>query len=430
MALGEQVIVGNGYHAQHREASAHAQRPEAHATSGMGFRFVRYFLLIILCVVGSMVALIGLLGWHLGMEITVEGQGRVQPSARCEVKAQRAGLIQTVHVQHGQAVEQGDLMLTLDDADLRTELAQLEQERAMNQSRREALTVELQRERAVLETEIERAEVAHQTAQLQLDQIRKEYQIYHKYLPFRLDGSARPPVDTLIPVRLHQMRVAGAKVEIERAKRRLVALDNRKQELKTMAQMDEKLRVSYRLLKTQLAQMQIRASVSGTVLTRDLEKRVGDRILAGEAVIELAALDGWQARVMIQEVDIPKVKAGQRVRLYVNAFPHMEYKVFEGEVTDVPRKPEAALPLGAGLLPSGGAGATYPVTMRVIDPHVSDGKSVYSLAYGMGVDAKIVTERGPIVNLLWRKFLKTVGKIGRPEIYRLEEQPENVQARN
>ena len=43
----------------------------------------------------------------------------------------------------------------------------------MNQSRREALTVELQRERAVLETEIERAEVAHQTAQLQLDQIRK-----------------------------------------------------------------------------------------------------------------------------------------------------------------------------------------------------------------------------------------------------------------
>ena len=430
MALGEQVIVGNGYHTQHREASAHAQSPEAHATSGMGFRFVRYFLIIILCVVGSMVALIGLLGWHLGMEITVEGRGRVQPSARCEAKAQRAGLIQTVHVQHGQAVEQGDLMLTLDDADLRTELAQLEQERAMNQSRREALTVELQRERAVLETEIERAEVAHQTAQLQLDQIRKEYQIYHKYLPFRIDGSARPPVDTLIPVRLQQMRVAGAKVEIERAKRRLTALDNRKQELKTMAQMDEKLRVSHRLLKTQLEQMQIRASVSGTVLTRDLEKRVGDRILAGEAVIELAALDGWQARVMIREVDIPKVKAGQRVRLYVNAFPHMEYKVFEGEVTDVPRKPEAATPLGAGLLPSGGADATYPVTMRVIDPHVSDGKSVYSLAYGMGVDAKIVTERGPIVNLLWRKFLKTVGKIGRPEIYRLEEQRENVQARN
>ena len=53
----------------------------------------------------------------------------------------------------------------------------------------------------------------------------------------------------MIPVRLHQMRVAGAKVEIERAKRRLTALDNRKQELKTMAQMDEKLRVSYRLLK-------------------------------------------------------------------------------------------------------------------------------------------------------------------------------------
>ena len=98
----------------------------------------------------------------------------------------------------------------------------------------------------------------------------------------------------------------GIKKEMERAKRRLTALDNRKQELKTMAQMDEKLQVRSRLLKTQLTQMRIRASVSGVALTHDLE---------------LAALDGWQARVMVQEVDIPKVKAGQKVRVYVNAFP-------------------------------------------------------------------------------------------------------------
>ena len=61
----------------------------------------------------------------------------------------------------------------------------------------------------------------------------------------------------------------GRKKEMERAKRRLTALDNRKQELKTMAQMDEKLQVRSRLLKTQLAQMRIRASVSGIALTHD-----------------------------------------------------------------------------------------------------------------------------------------------------------------
>lgn len=426
MAHSEQVVKFNGY-PQKDVSFENIKAQEALSTSGIGFRFVRYFLLTILCVMGSMAALIGLLGWHLGMEITVAGQGRLQPTARYEVKAQRSGLIQTVHVQHGQEIEQGDLMLTLDDTDLCTELEQLEHELAMNQGRRVALVAELQRERAVLETEITRAEVAYDTAKLQLEQVRQEYQIYRKYAPYREDGSMRPPVDTLIPIRVHQTRVQQSEVEIERAKRRLAALDNRKQEHEMLKQTYEKLRVSHRLVKTRIEQMKIYAPVSGTVLTRDLDKREGDRIEAGEAVIELAELHSWQAEVMIQEVDIPKVKEGHKVRIYVNAFPHMEYKIFEGRVTDVPRKPEPITPMGAGLIP-GGMSTVYPVKISVIDPHLSDGE--YPLAYGMGVEAKIVTERGPIVDLLWKKFLKTVGKIGRPEIYRLEESPETVQIRN
>ena len=391
MAHSEQVVRFNGY-PQKDVSFENTEAREALSTSGIGFRFVRYFLLTILCVVGSMVAFICLLGWHLGMEITIAGQGRLQPTARYEVKAQRSGLIQTVYVQHGQEIAQGDLMLTLDDTDLRTELEQLEHELGINQSRRVALVSELQRERAVLETEIARAEVAYETAQLQLEQVRQEYQIYRKYAPYREDGSVRPPVDTLIPIRVHQTRVESAEVEIERAKRRLVALDNRKQEHEMLKQTYEKLQVSHRLVKTRMEQMKIYAPVSGTVLTRDLDKREGDRIEAGEAVIELAELHSWQAKVMIQEVDIPKVKEGHKVRIYVNAFPHMEYKIFEGRVTDVPRKPESITPMGAGLVP-GGMSTVYPVKISVIDPHLSDGEC--PLAYGMGVEAKIVTERGP-----------------------------------
>ncbi len=428
MAQSEKIVKFNGY-PQKEVSFESTEAREALSTSGIGFRFVRYFLLTILCVVGSMVALIGLLGWHLGMEITVAGQGRLQPTARYEVKVQRSGLIQAVHVQHGQEIAQGDLMLTLDDTDLRTELEQLEHELAINQNRRVALVAELQRERAVLETEIARAEVAYETAQLQLEQVREEYQIYRKYAPYREDGSMRPPVDTLIPIRVHQTRVEGAKVEIERAKRRLAALDTRRQELGTLEKMYEKLQVSHRLVKTRLEQMKIYAPVSGTVLTRDLDKREGDRIEAGEAVIELAELHSWQAEVLIQEVDIPKVKEGHKVRIYVNAFPHMEYKIFEGRVTDVPRKPKPITPMGAGLVP-GGMSTVYPVKISVIDPHLSDGDKECPLAYGMGVEAKIVTERGPIVDLLWKKFLKTVGRIGRPEIYRLEESSETAQIRN
>lgn len=396
----------------------------------IGFRFVRFFLLIILLVVGSMAGLIGFLGWHLGMDITVEGQGVVEPTARYDVKTHRSGLIRKIYVRQGQTVRGGDLMLALDDTDLRSELKQLDGEMVMNQSRRVALVAELQRERAVLEVEVMRAEAALEIAQLQLEHVQKEYHIYHKYMPYRVDGSVRPEVDSLMPVRLQKTRVQQAEVDIERAKRHLAALESRKQELKSLRQMYEKLQVKRRLVQTHLEQMKVYAPVSGTVLTRDLDKRVGDRLLAGEAVIELAELDGWRVKAMIQEVDIPKVKVGQVVRLYVDAFPHMEYKVFEGEVTDVPRKPEGKAPVGAGFVSGSIGGTVYPVKVQVIDPHVSDGEHVYSLAYGMGVNAKIVTARGPIVDLLWKKFLKTVGKIGRPEIYRLDRSVENVRTMN
>ena len=63
---------------------------------------MRYFLLAILCVVGCMVGLIVLLGWHLGMDVTVNGHGHVQPIKRNVVKSRRPGLIKNVLVQQGQ----------------------------------------------------------------------------------------------------------------------------------------------------------------------------------------------------------------------------------------------------------------------------------------------------------------------------------------
>ncbi len=176
--------------------------------------------------------------------------------------------------------------------------------------------------------------------------------------------------------------------------------------------MARKLSTQHRLLKTHIKQMEIHAPVSGTVLTRDLDKRTGDYLTAGEAILELAELSGWQSEVMIPEVDIPKVKIGQIVKLYVDAFPHMQYKVFEGTVTNIPSKPELEVDAAQGVV--------YGVKVRIEDPVVTDGAKQYSLAYGMGVEAKIITERGPIVELLWKKFLKTIGRIEQPGIYRLE----------
>ena len=428
MTSGQQA---NPYEStQEDESRESTDAREVLSTSGIGFRFVRFFLLAILCVVGCMVGLTVLLGWHLGMDVTVKGQGHVQPTSREIVKSRRPGLIRTVLVKHGQDVTEGDLLLTLDDTDLRNELEQIESEMKLNGIRRAALPAEWERERAIIEMDIARAETDRDTEILHMERARVEYEFNHSVLPFHKHEDFEHPIDKLIPMREHKIKLQRAKVEIEHAKRRLAALDSRRQELNELKQIYRKLRVRYRLLKTHLEQMNIHAPVSGTVLTRDLDKRVGDHLAAGEAVLELAELSGWQALVMIQEVDIPKIKIGQIVRLYVEAFPHMQYKVFEGTVTDVPRKPEPTSTMVAGIAPESYAGTVYPVKVHIDDPAVIYGDKEYSLAYGMGVEAKIVTERGPIVELLWKKFLKSVGRFERPEIYRLGEHTDSVQATN
>ena len=111
---------------------------------------------------------------------------------------------------------------------------------------------------------------------------------------------------------------------------------------------------------------------------------------------------------MVKETDLPKIEIGQLARLYVNAFPSMEYKVFEGTVEEI-----AAAPVAGNAV----EGAVYPIKVSILDPQVSDGQQVYSLAYGMNAEVKVVVERGRIVKLLWKKLLRTAEPMGRHDFY-------------
>jgi|GEM_PF-2126576 len=85
----------------------------------------------------------------------------------------------------------------------------------------------------------------------------------------------------------------------------------------------------------------MRTPLAGTVLNGrgGLERRSDDYLQAGEALLELAQDQGWQARVLVREEDLPKVHPGQQSRLYLRALPHLEHRVFPGQFHSV-----AALP--------------------------------------------------------------------------------------
>lgn len=377
---------------------------------GLGFGFVRRFLLALLATVGLLIALTGLLLHGVGMDIVVEGKGAIEPAGRRQVKAEIPGTIRKVCVTQWQRVIAGDTLLTLDEAEWRTELEKAGRELAANRSRRAEVEIQIAQDREVQRAEVVSADMAARSAALQLEQAEREYRLYYDLYPRLPGGGSRPPVESLLPLRMRRAALQRVEADQRRAEVRLRAVEGRRQEIETQARLAEKLEQDCALLRHRLDQSVIRAPSAGTVLTGDLERRVGDRLQAGEAVLELSDLTGWEARVRVREADIPKVRPGQPARLYVTAFPHLEYRTFEGVVAEIPARPAPeSVQAGSPL---------YPVRVAIRDPGVSDGGRAYSLACGMQLDARIAVDRGRIADLLWRRLLRAAGKIGPRDFYR------------
>ena len=295
---------------------------------GPGFRFVRSFLLVILVVAGVLLALAGLLSWHFSMDMTVESKGIIEPRHRHRIKAEIAGIIQQIHVRQGHQVERGQPLVTLDDTDWRIQLQKAEKDLEINQSQQRAIQQQMAQERNIRQAEIAHAQREVEMMRIQLEQVVAEQTIYSASL---LPASVvRQPLDQLLPVRLGNAWLGHAEAELDESQQRLQAVEGRTAELQTLEKQREKIEQERLRLENRLAKTTIRAPAAGTVLTGQLEQRVGDRLQEGETVLEVAQTDEWQARIMVKETDLPKIEIGQLARLYVNAFPHMEYKVFEG----------------------------------------------------------------------------------------------------
>ncbi len=387
---------------------AAAQTPGFGDFKGPGFGLVRSFLRLILLVASIMVIVAGFLSWYFGMDVTVVAQGIIEPRHRHLVKAGLTGIIRQIHVRQGQQLATGALLVSLEDIDWRAELHKVEKDLEVNGSQRKELTQQIAHERQILRAQVERARLALAGTRIQLEQVVAEQTLYATS-SLLSKSLARRPLEELVPVRLSRALLHQRAADLTLAEKRLGALEGRRQEFQTLDKRREKLLQIRQHLQNRLAQSTIFSPTAGTVLTGDLARRVGDRIQEGETLLEIAQTNDWQAKIMVREIDLPQIAPGQPVRLYVQAFPHMEYKVFAGTVDKVPSAP-AQGPADQGTV--------YPVSVSIEDPQVVDGGRVYSLAYGMNTEAKIVVERGRIWQLLWKKLWHAGAPIGRHDFYR------------
>ena len=131
---------------------------------GLGFDISRYVLLGLLIVFGLLIALTMIFGWHLGLEITVDAQGIVNPSRNFTVKSWQTEILKTILFRQGQGIGVDELLAEIEDQETRAELEKIDLEMEVQYSRLYELELKMHRERKVLEAQIRRTREEVETA--------------------------------------------------------------------------------------------------------------------------------------------------------------------------------------------------------------------------------------------------------------------------
>jgi HlyD family secretion protein len=130
-----------------------------------------------------------------------------------------------------------------------------------------------------------------------------------------------------------QMRQAQAGLRAARVAYDVVS--QREQEVVAARAQLAQAQAAFDLAQAQYDNTILRAPMAGLVITKSVE--VGDVVAAGQRLLSIARLDRVWLRVFISEPDLPRVRIGQPVEVYVDAFPG---RAFAGSVSEIRQQAE------------------------------------------------------------------------------------------
>jgi HlyD family secretion protein len=357
------------------------------------------------------------------LTFSVSSTGTIQPYSQVEVRSRATGTVVEVHVQEGDQVSRGQLLLVIDDRDARAEYETRQAQLASAQARLEQARSQLALTRAQVETRVAEAEASLATAQArlaqilagtraeQLDQARealRQAELSAELARQNLGRAREMFNDGLISraqldqaqnqfdvaqaqVRSAQARVAelsaGSRpeeIEVARAQVRqaeAALAQTRSARLQEAVQAADVLaaEAAVRNARAQLAQARdrlgetrITAPIAGVVARRLAQ--VGQTVIGGISgggtlVMTIADMRAVQAEVYVDETDVAQVAAGMPVRVTAGALPG---RTFDGKVTRV--APQAQVVQNV---------TQYQVVVEIENPD-------QALKLGMTVDAEFV----------------------------------------
>lgn len=211
------------------------------------------------------------------------GNGHIE-GTEVRVAAEVAGRIVESRLVEGEVVAKGDLLVRIDDQDLKIRLAQAAAEKLAIQREKERLAEQLL------------------TAKHHFDVAQSDLRRYR-------DLQSR---GTVSPQRLEQAENAN-----QAARGQVAALEA------SLTEADARLEAAVQnavYIQTQIDKAAVQATVAGTVLVKAVEN--GEFVAIGQTVATLVDLTRIELKVFIPERDIGKIKLGERARVRTDAFPN------------------------------------------------------------------------------------------------------------
>ena len=246
----------------------------------------------------------------------VSTNGKIEPVQNFEAPAPVSTTVRRVLVKEGDHVRKGQLLLQLDDADVRAQAARAQAQVKAAQANQSSLQAEGTHEEVLtLNTQLVKARSARDAAQHNLDALRRLQQ----------EGAASPG-----EVRQAENTLQSAQADLTLIEQKQKDRYSKPEAARIEAQAAE-AQAAYDAAEDALRKSRVRAPFDGTVYS--LPVKQGAFVQAGELLLQEADLSRVLVRAFVDEPDVGRLQAGQKVEVTWEAVPG---RIWTGTLNTVP----------------------------------------------------------------------------------------------
>ena len=258
----------------------------------------------------------------------VSTNGKIEPVQNLEAHAPISTTVKRLLVKEGDHVRKGQLLLQLDDADIRSQAAKAQAEIKAAQSEQAALkTGGTQEEVLTLNSQIIKAQSGRDAAQRNLEALRRLQQ----------EGAASPG-----EVRAAEDSLQRAQADLTLAEQKKAGRYSQPEVAKVQAQASE-AQAAYDAAEDALSKSSVHAPFDGVVYS--LPVKQGAFVQAGDLLLQEADLSRVLVRAFVDEPDIGRLQPGQKVEITWDAVPG---RTWTGMVSTVPATVKVRLSRNVG----------------------------------------------------------------------------------